>query len=112
MPAETASSTPVDALALITLPPLDGLSEEQLRGAACIWCRAALTTDTAVDLGERRHRRLDGHYSTFPRACRPDARRALAGALRDHAGTCEQCADDTTICATRAALEQLAREAR
>jgi hypothetical protein len=111
MPAETPSSTAtVDALALIVLPSLDGLSEEQLRGATCIWCGHGLTTDTAVDLGERRHKRLDGHYSTFPRGCRADAHRAAVQALHDHAGLCEQCVDDPGACSEGMALYRLVRQ--
>ncbi|MFH9822995.1 hypothetical protein [Streptomyces bobili] len=112
MPAETASTPTVDAHALIMLPPLDGLSEEQLRGAACIWCSEGLTTDTAVDLGERRHRRLDGHYSTFPRGCRTHGHRAMVQAIHDHAGMCEQCVDAPETCDLGMALVRLEKAAR
>lgn len=113
MPAETPSAAPtVDAVALIPLPPLDGLTEEQLRGATCIWCGTGLTTDTAVDLGERRHKRLDGHYSTFPRGCRADAHRSAVQALHDHAGSCEQCVDDPGVCAEVMALVRLEKGLR
>jgi hypothetical protein len=99
-------------LSLLTLPALDGLSQEQVRGAACIWCRVCLDTATAVDLGERRHKRLDGNYSTFPRACRPCGAKAARATITDHAGRCEQCTDDASACETRAELERLAREGR
>lgn len=99
-------------LSLILLPALDGLSQEQVRGAECIWCTVGLDTATAVDLGERRHKRLDGHYSTFPRSCRRCAGEAAVRALRDHAGQCEQCTDDASLCKTRTALDQVARETR
>jgi len=111
MPPESTSTTD-SPLSLLPLPALDGLSQEQVRGAACVWCTAVLNTATAVDLGERRHRRLDGHYSTFPRSCRRCAAEAAVRALRDHAGQCEQCVDDATLCETRTTLEKLAREAR
>jgi len=106
---DTHTPTP---LALLPLPALDGLSQEQVRGAACVWCTAGLDTATAVDLGERRHKRLDGHYSTFPRSCRRCAAEAAIRAVRDHASWCEQCVDDASNCDTRAQLEQLARETR
>lgn len=100
----------VDARTLLELPPLDSLSEGKVRGAACIWCNVALTVKTAVNLGERRHKRLGGHFYTFPRSCRPCARQAADDALKAHAGCCEQCADDATLCEKAAALRQLTRE--
>lgn len=51
------------------LPPVAGLSDEQQRGAACVWCATELTVQTAVDLGARR---IDAHGSSvqwFPRGC-------------------------------------------
>ncbi|MFD5266767.1 hypothetical protein [Streptomyces sp. NPDC058335] len=105
-----SAAATVDALAIISLPPLDGLAEEQLRGAACVWCGAGLTTDSAVDLGERRHKRLDGHYSTFPRGCPVDVTRAAVQALHDHAGSCEQCADAAEHCTVSLALYRIVRQ--
>ncbi|WP_329215342.1 hypothetical protein OG352_06655 [Streptomyces sp. NBC_01485] len=112
MSGRSAGLGTVDVLALLPLPALDGLSQERVRGAACIWCDTRLDTATAVDLGERRHRRLDGHYSTFPRACPACVREAAIRAIRDHPGMCEQCTDDASHCDVRAALEHLAREGR
>jgi hypothetical protein len=111
MPPEFPSTTD-SPLLLLTLPVLVGLSQEQVRGAACVWCTTVLNTATAVDLGERRHRRLDGHYSTFPRACRPCVAKVAHATIADHAGSCEQCTDDASSCETRTALERLAREGR
>jgi hypothetical protein len=112
MPAENASTPTIDALAILTLPAYNDLREEQARGAACIWCTAALTTETAVDFGERRHKRLDGRFSTFPRACRPCTHDAAYRALLDHAPNCEQCTDDADNCDTGLALRRLMRECR
>lgn len=98
-----------DALALLALPSINGFTANQLRGTACVWCAAPLTTDIAVDLGERRHKRLDGHYSTFPRACHGCTREAAVRTLRDHAGTCEQCVDNTDQCDTATMLRLLAK---
>lgn len=110
---ESASTTQtIDALTLLTLPALDGLSKEQVRGAACIWCGTSLTADTAVDLGERRHKRLDGRYSTFPRACHRCVHDAAYGVLMDHAPSCEQCVDDAAGCDMAVALRRLMREHR
>ena len=109
---ETASATTIDALALLELPDLEGLSEAQVRGAECIWCSGTLTADTAVDLGERKHRRLDGRYSTFPRADRRCVHDAAYSVLLDHAPSCEQCVDNAAECPTGRALRRLMREYR
>jgi hypothetical protein len=101
-----------DPVALLSVPGLTGLTEPQVRGASCIWCPTPLTAETAIDLGERRHRRLDGHYSTFPRGCRPCTLAAAIRALADHAPLCEQCVDSPAGCGTAVALRRLMRECR
>jgi hypothetical protein len=111
MPPETAS-TPTNLLALLPLPSLDGLSQEQVRGAACIWCADPLDTATAVDLGERRHKRLDGRYSTFPRACRGCVHTEAYRTILNHGGSCEQCVDNLDSCETGVSLRRLMREYR
>jgi hypothetical protein len=88
------------------------LSEQQLRGAECVWCGVHLTTDTAVDLGEHRIRVLDSHITAFPRGCRPCTADTAYRALLDHAPTCKQCVDDAPRCETGAALRRLIREGR
>ncbi|MCG7203940.1 hypothetical protein [Streptomyces arenae] len=108
MPSEPASST-VDALALLELPALDGLTQGQVRGADCIWCGDQLSPETAVDLGERRHKRPGGRFSTFPRACPACVLDTAKDAFWTHPGSCEQCADDATICETSTGLRQLMR---
>ena len=60
----------VEAIALLLLPEWADLSEQQVRGRACVWCAVTLHNGSAVDLGSRRIRVLDGHLNTFPRACR------------------------------------------
>ncbi|MGW4505667.1 hypothetical protein ACWENO_13610 [Streptomyces sp. NPDC004436] len=55
---------------LPTLPPVGTLTEDQVRGAACVWCGAPLDSTTAVDLGERPARIGDLAVRWFPRACR------------------------------------------
>ncbi|MGW2720869.1 hypothetical protein [Streptomyces sp. NPDC001492] len=111
---EDVSTTTIDALALLELPDPDGLTTEQVRGAVCIWNRnePPLTAATAVDLGERRHKRLDGRYSTFPRACHRHTHEAAYKALIAHTASCEQCVDDSTQCPTGRALLRLMREHR
>ncbi|MET9467819.1 hypothetical protein ABZY44_24050 [Streptomyces sp. NPDC006544] len=51
------------------LPPIGDLSEQQIRGAACVRCGVHLDNATAVDLGERRGRRAGSPFRWFPRAC-------------------------------------------
>lgn len=50
------------------LPSAEDLTDEQIRGAACVWCGGRLTNATAVSLGEMP---LDvGHRADwFPRSC-------------------------------------------
>lgn len=98
--------------ALLALPGFNDLTERQVRGADCIWCSTLLTAESAIDLGERRHRRLDGHFSTFPRACRRCTHDAVYRLLLDHAPLCEQCTDDASSCETGIGLRRLMRECR
>lgn len=57
------SSTP-------TIPPVGSLTEQQIRGAACVHCGITLDNGSAVDLGEQRARIGDLGIRWFPRACR------------------------------------------
>ncbi|WP_327413705.1 hypothetical protein [Streptomyces sp. NBC_01233] len=51
------------------LPCLSELSEQQVRGAACVHCGVHLDNATAVDLGEQRASRAGSSVRWFPRAC-------------------------------------------
>lgn len=51
------------------LPAIGDLSEDQVRGAACIRCAVRLDNGNAIDLGERRTKRAGGTVRWFPRAC-------------------------------------------
>jgi hypothetical protein len=112
---ETTSSS-VEALALLPVPDWADLSEQQGRGTACAWCGIILSTATAVDLGVRRIRVLDGHLNTYPRACRTCMRAKVQDAAAQHPGMCEHCAtvttsfDAATACDTAQALHQLVLE--
>ncbi|MFF9758557.1 hypothetical protein ACF1G4_03150 [Streptomyces caelestis] len=98
-------------LAAITLPPLDGLTEAQVRGTTCVWDGIALTPESAVDLGPRKKRRLDGEYDWFPRGCkRCTADRAWAWFF-DHAHKCPQCKTDPN-CPIAVAVRRIMREGR
>lgn len=104
----------VEIVALLPLPDLNTRTDDQTRGKTCVYDGIPLTPQTAVDLGERMSP-LNGSTSLmrwFPRACPGCIREAAAGAVRDHAGRCEQCVDDASRCGTRMGLERLAREGR
>jgi hypothetical protein len=111
-PAVTSGLPIREALALLPLPSLDGLTEPQVRGTACVWDGVPLLRVAAVNLGPRPKKRLGQPWQWFPQACPRCVREAAIRALREHHGMCEQCTDDATICRIRRALEQLAREGR
>ncbi|ARP70277.1 hypothetical protein LK07_11345 [Streptomyces pluripotens] len=94
---------------LLPVPKLDGLTDQQARGATCVWDETPLTATTAIDLGERTA--TEGRRC-FPRACRPCAMRKAMDALLAHNGSCEQCVDDHTQCPTGLGLVRAVREAR
>jgi len=106
---ESAGTTTIDVLALLALPDVDDLSDEQRRGAVCVWGDSALSPLSAVDLGERQAG--DG-TSWWPRACRAHAQRHAMEALQDHSGLCEQCVDDHALCPTGLGLVRLVKETR
>ncbi|MFD5026973.1 hypothetical protein [Streptomyces sp. NPDC058373] len=54
------------------LPHPRTLTDDQLRGAACVWCGTTVTTATAVDLGARPDPSCPW-ASWYPRACPPCA---------------------------------------
>lgn len=113
MSSETSSPSlsPEAALALLPLPDVDDLTAEQRRGAVCVWgaSEKPLTTEAAIDLGERQD--ADG-TSWFPRACRDCARREATYALHYHTTMCEQCVDDAPRCVQGDGLLRLVREMR
>ncbi|MFE8962178.1 hypothetical protein [Streptomyces iakyrus] len=114
--------TPVQqALALLELPGLDGLTEDQVRGFTCIWdsSEKPLAEDSAIGLGPRRMKRLDGEYDWHPRGCPQHAAAAAMEALFTHCmGDCEACRNehDTVVdgvkqrtrCGIAVALRRLA----
>ncbi|OYP16979.1 hypothetical protein CFC35_22765 [Streptomyces sp. FBKL.4005] len=102
----------VQAFALLPLPELHTLSQDQVRGTTCVWDGVGLSPEIAVDLGERKLRRVDGRVSWFPRACRRCALERAMHALVEHSQSCEQCVDDQNVCALGAGLVRAVREAR
>jgi hypothetical protein len=114
--ARTTAQSTGEALALLPLPDLDGLTDEQARGAVCVWdaTEPPLTGDVAVDLGEHMSP-LEGTISPmrwFPRACHRHVHDAAYAALMDHAPRCEQCVDEAAGCDMAVALRRLMREHR
>jgi hypothetical protein len=110
--AVTSGMSTPDALALLPLPSLDGLTEQQVRGTACVWDGVPLLGIEAVYLGPRTKKRLGQTYQWSPQACTRCVREAAIRAIRDHSGMCEQCVDEASACDVRAALDRLAREGR
>ncbi|WP_329336031.1 hypothetical protein OG252_12945 [Streptomyces sp. NBC_01352] len=107
-------SSNLKVLALLPLPDLNTRTDDQTRGATCVYDGVPLAPTAAVNLGERMSP-LNGSTSLmrwFPRACPGCVQKAATAAVREHAGNCEQCVDDASRCDTRIRLEQLAREGR
>jgi hypothetical protein len=99
-----------ETLALLPLPALTNLTEPQVRGQACVWDSIPLTPDTAVNLGPRRMKRLDGHFDWFPRGCKRCTGVAALRTLHDHAPLCEQCVDNPDVCQVGLILRRLIRD--
>jgi hypothetical protein len=82
------------ALAALALPSPGTLTEEQLRGATCVWDGTTLTPETAIDLVPRR----DGPYQWFPRACVACITTHALAALYDHVDECSECSTANALC--------------
>jgi hypothetical protein len=114
--SSTTDEIPAAVLAVLALPPLDELTDEQAGGRACAWCRDLLTIETAIPLGEHMAP-VEGSTSIsgmrcFPRACRTCvADRAHRGLLA-HGSTCSLCRDEETAadCTVGRGLYRLVRE--
>lgn len=109
MLGETRSTSAESALTMLPLPQFAGLSDEQRRGAACVWCSDALTTETARDLGERPA--PDG-TRIWPRGCTPCVRSVARRVSNVHTRHCQRCLRNTEACTDRRALRDLALEGR
>jgi hypothetical protein len=73
----------------LQLPGPAGLSEQQVRGRACVWCAVALSNATAIDLAVREVSAHGSPTHWFPRGCRPCAKLHVYRALLDHTQSCE-----------------------
>jgi hypothetical protein len=114
-PAGVGAEIPRAVLAVLALPGLDGLTDDQTRGATCVWHGGErLTGETAVDLGEHMSP-LHGSTSPmrwYPRACRACIADRAHRKLFAHTATCKACTGDDTTgrCAIGKGLHRLAEE--
>lgn len=95
------------APALAALPETD-LTDAQAGGRLCVWCGAPLLLGMSIDLGER----MANDRRIFPRGCARCAMEHAYRQLLDHSGTCEQCADNASLCPDTVELRRILREAR
>ncbi|GAA3967519.1 hypothetical protein GCM10022384_18730 [Streptomyces marokkonensis] len=126
MPSDAATRTdaiPPEVLAVLVLalPGLKKLTDDQVRGADCVWCRASLTADMAVDFGEQTS---PAPWSTsrigmrwYPRACPACTGQVAHRGLLDHAPGCEDCKrepepSEANPCPINRALYQLVKDGR
>lgn len=110
---ESTGVSTVDALAVLAIPPLGRLTEQQVRGIACVWDGAPLRNGTAVDLGARSATRAGADVAWYPRACRTCVSRAALVQLHQHAPGCDECRPKGgRSCSTGLTLIRLEREYR
>jgi len=98
------------ALALLPLPDLDALTEQQRSGHACVWDGIPLLPETAVNLGPQETE--DGRH-WFPQGCRRCVGEQAYKELFNHAPHCQHgCQGDPAGCGVGRELTRLAREGR
>ncbi|MEU6324374.1 hypothetical protein [Streptomyces sp. NPDC047009] len=106
---------PPDVLAVLALPPLDGLTDDQRRGATCVWHDGKrLTGEKAVALGEHMSPLRGSTTPTrwFPRACHTCVADRAHHSLFAHCTTCKDCADEAGRCEIGRGLYRLVRQYR
>lgn len=109
MTTDTTEQTASDKL---ELPVLDTLTEQQVRGTACVWDGVPLGGIRAFDLGPREGKRLGTPFSWFPRGCPTCTMSQAQRALQVHAPTCDECKGDDAPCEIGRGLYRLMRGAR
>lgn len=105
-----ASTTEAKPNAVVDLPPIQDMSEDQQCGRTCTWCGSMLLGRPSVDLGERDDADTDRHL--FPRACPACVCVRVYPQLVHHTATCEQCADNAGRCPESTELRRALREGR
>lgn len=112
MATTTSATTSTEPSAVLPLPALGELTEQQVRGQACVWDAVPLSGVPAVDLGPQSAQRAGASVQWFPRGCPSCVATRAHRALLDHASSCEQCVDDGARCETGLGLNRLIRQAR
>jgi hypothetical protein len=82
------------------LPGITGLSEQQVRGKACVWCGVTSENGKAIDLGQRPAQFAGSQVSRFPRGCCPCAKSNAEQELAAHLETCRTCNTRGGVCST------------
>lgn len=94
------------AAEMLPLPRASSLTQAQIDGTACVWCKAP---DGLIALGPR-VRPVAGELRRWhPRACRPCAGRKAVSVYRLHISTCARCSH-RNYCPDSQALHALALE--
>ncbi|MFI6337854.1 hypothetical protein [Streptomyces sp. NPDC050535] len=94
------------------LPSVEELSEEQIRGRACVWCTVALELAAGIDLGARPGQFAGSGVSWFPRGCPSCVIRMIYPEQVSHASQCTACNTRGGICSKGDELRSLLRQAR
>ncbi|MGQ4349673.1 hypothetical protein [Streptomyces sp. SAS_275] len=110
--ATTSATTGTGPVTVLPLPGIGELTEQQVRGQACVWDAVPLSGVPAVDLGPQTAARAGSPVRWFPRGCPSCVASRAHRALLDHASSCEQCAGDGARCGTGLDLNRLIRQAR
>ena len=105
------TTAPAEIRLLLRTPRIQ-LTEMQIRGITCVWCGIGLSPATAVSLGERTRRHLDGHLRWWPQGCHPCTQAETLHALHVHAPGCPDCQSDYQSCPVGLGLNRLLRECR
>lgn len=108
----TPRTAPVPAAAepiLVSVPPVNTLSEPQRCGRSCVWCSSALAMGHSVDVGERDD---ESGRHWFPRGCPRCSAKQVYVQLIEHAASCEQCVDNGGLCPASAELRRALKEGR
>lgn len=110
-PPRGAADVSPEILSVLVLPSLDDVTDDQSRGATCVWDGVPLKTDMAVGLGEQLSP-LTGTPAPMrwmPRACPACVLDRATRARFAHAPTCEQCADNAALCEIGRGLQELVK---